>query len=106
MSKDEPNARQSRRVRESLEQLIHELENDSEPSRGWGDTTERNRELWSHLKEQIHRRQRELKILVMQKRAGEISAEEFESRYRTIQDELTALEAEVYNLRLGTHVKI
>ncbi len=106
LSEEDSETKQSKKIRDTLEQIVHELEQGASPSEGWGAKTESNRERWSRLKEQIQTRQRELKSLVMQKRSGEISPEEFDRRYRILQDELTELEAEVYNLRLGTHVTI
>ena len=40
----------------------------------------------------------------MEKKAGTIGHDEFEKKYRKLQDELTELEFEVYNMRLGTSV--
>jgi hypothetical protein len=42
----------------------------------------------------------------MEKKAGTICQDEFNRRYRNLQDEITELEFEVYNLRLRTDVKL
>ena len=92
-------------IKKSLDELVHKLEPDSKTSKSWSDTMDNNREEWEKLKQQILDRQKALKELVQEKKAGSIGSEEFKKKYRVIQDELTQLEFEVYNLRLGTDVK-
>ena len=41
----------------------------------------------------------------MEKKAGTIGQDEFDRKYRKLQDELTELEFQVYNMRLGTSVE-
>ncbi|GAG85321.1 unnamed protein product [marine sediment metagenome] len=53
----------------------------------------------------IQERQRTLKQLVTNKKAGLVGIDEFETRYRKLQDELTELETIIYNMKLGTDVK-
>ncbi|MCF2137402.1 MAG: hypothetical protein K9W43_09235 [Candidatus Thorarchaeota archaeon] len=93
-------------IRRSLDAIVAKLEPTPESSGGWGAVMAEHREEWERLKAQIHERQTDLKALVKEKKAGTISSEEFEKRYRSIQDELTALEFQVYNLRLGTDVSL
>jgi len=93
-------------IRRSLEDIVEKLEPTARSSSGWGAVMAKHRERWNELKAQIHERQSALKELVKRKKAGEISADDFEREYRRIQDELTSLEFEVYNLRLGTDVKV
>ncbi len=93
-------------IRHSLDDLIAKLEPTPETSGGWGAVMSEHKQEWERLKAQIHERQKALKALVREKKSGELSPEEFERKYREIQDELTALEFQVYNLRLGTDVKL
>ena len=93
-------------IKESLDEVVDRLEQDQKSSESWGTSVTSNRERWETLKKKIRERQSELKRLVVEKKAGTIGANEFEEKYRRIQDELTELEFEVYNLRLGTSVKI
>ena len=93
-------------IKESLDEVVDRLEQDQKSSESWGTSITSNRERWETLKKKIRERQSELKRLVVEKKAGTIGANEFEEKYRRIQDELTELEFEVYNLRLGTSVKI
>ncbi|MEM2142318.1 MAG: hypothetical protein QXS20_04025 [Candidatus Thorarchaeota archaeon] len=88
-------------VRKALSQVIDRLEPGGEARAEWRTAVGSNRERWNRLKGDIHDRQVLLKELVRQKRAGEIGEAEFESRYRSLQDELTDLEFEFYSMRLG-----
>jgi len=97
--------KESAKIKESLDDLVHKLEQDDSSSSSWGDSIESNREDWEHIKSQIHERQRALKQLVVNKKAGLVGVDEFEEKYRKLQDELTELETAVYNLRLGIDVK-
>jgi chromosome segregation ATPase len=92
-------------IRESLDNLVHNLEQDSSASTSWGASVASNKERWEHIKSQIHERQKALKQLVTDKKAGIIGIDEFEEKYRKLQDELVELETAVYNLRLGTDVR-
>jgi chromosome segregation ATPase len=93
------------KIKRSLDEVVHKLESDSESSERWGASVHSHPEEWKHLKEEIGMRQKKLKQLVMEKKSGSISPEEFEKKYRKLQDELTELEFKVYNLRLGTSIK-
>ena len=92
-------------IRESLDEVVHKLETDSESSESWGESIHSHPEEWKHLKEEIGKRQKKLKQLVLEKKSGTMSPDEFEEKYRKLQDELTELEFKVYNLRLGTSIK-
>jgi len=93
-------------IKESLDDVVERLEQDQKSGESWGTSIASNRERWEELKKKIRVRQSELKRLVVEKKAGTIGINEFEEKYRRIQDELTELEFEVYNLRLGTSVKM
>ena len=93
-------------IKESFDDVVERLEQDQKSSESWGTSIASNRERWEELKKKIRERQSELKRLVVEKKAGTIGINEFEEKYRIIQDELTELEFEVYNLRLGTSVKM
>ena len=93
-------------IKKSLDEVVKKLETAPSTSESWGSTMSRNREAWEKIKSQIHFRQKALKALVHEKKAGSIGSDEFEKRYREIQDELTALEFKVYNLRLGTNIEV
>ncbi|NHJ12464.1 MAG: hypothetical protein EAX95_02255 [Candidatus Thorarchaeota archaeon] len=93
-------------IKKSLDDVVHKLEQTSDSSETWSDSVSANRESWSELKEKIRERQRALKQLVMDKKAGLVGPEEFNRKYRKLQDELTELEFRVYNMRLGTKVQL
>ncbi len=92
-------------IRKSLNDIVQKLGQDSKASRSWGDSIHGNREEWEKLKKQIHDRQKALKALVVEKKAGTIGPDEFDSSFRKIQDELTELEFKVFNMRLGTKIR-
>ncbi|NHI83109.1 MAG: hypothetical protein EAX81_02225 [Candidatus Thorarchaeota archaeon] len=92
-------------IKRSLDDVVHKLEQTSDSSESWSDSVSANRESWCELKEKIRERQRALKQLVMEKKAGLVGPDEFNNRYRKIQDELTELEFRVYNMRLGTKIQ-
>ncbi len=94
------------KIKESLDDVVDRLEQDPKSSKSWGSSITTNREKWEELKKRIGEKQSELKRLVMEKKAGTIGAGEFDKKYRQIQEELTELEFEVYNMRLGTSVKM
>ncbi len=106
LDKGEDDTRDPSEIRKALDDVVRKLEPDDESSGSWGHSVQSHRERWEYLKREIGRRQKALKELVMQKRAGTIGPDEFERRYRELQDELTELEFEVYNLRLGTSVRL
>jgi len=93
------------KIKESLDDIVHKLEQDSSSSTSWGDFITSNKEDWEHIKKQIQERQRALKQLVTDKKAGLVGIDEFETKYRKLQDELAELEIAVYNRRLGTNIK-
>jgi chromosome segregation ATPase len=93
-------------IKRSLDDAVHKLDQESSSSESWGETLSQNREEWEELKKKIKERQRALKALVREKRAGTIGTEEFERKYKALQDELTELEFEVYNMRLGTDLHV
>jgi chromosome segregation ATPase len=103
------NEKQSRKdpskIKESLDSLVHNLEQDSSASTSWGESITSNKEKWELIKRQIHERQKALKQLVTDKKAGLIGADEFDRKYHKLQDELVELETAIYNLRLGTNVE-
>jgi hypothetical protein len=92
-------------IKSSLDEVVDKLEQDSKSSESWGESVSTRRNHWKAIKEKIRERQRELKRLVMEKKAGTIGQDEFNKRYRKLQDELTELEFQVYNMRLGTSVE-
>jgi len=93
------------KIKESLDDIVHKLEQDSSSSTSWGDFIASNKEDWEYIKSQIHDRQKALKQLVTDKKAGLVGIDEFEMKYQKLQDELSELEMAVYNRRLGTNVK-
>ena len=93
------------KIKSSLDEVVDKLEQDPKSSDSWGKSVSTHRNHWEELKEKIRERQSELKRLVMEKKAGTIGHDEFEKKYRKLQDELTELEFEVYNMRLGTSVE-
>ncbi|MFX1482006.1 MAG: hypothetical protein ACFFCP_02345 [Promethearchaeota archaeon] len=104
MSDESEKATDSEKIKESLDDVVHKLNQDNEASVSWAKSVSLNREEWEQLKEKIHERQKALKQLVSDKKAGIIGPAEFDKKYRKIQDELTELEFAVYNMRLGTRV--
>jgi chromosome segregation ATPase len=93
-------------IKKSLDEVVQKLEQTPTSSDSWGSTMSDNREEWDQIKSKIHERQKALKALVREKKAGTIGSEEFDKQYRKLQDELTELEFKVYNLRLGTNIEI
>ncbi|MHA1864616.1 MAG: hypothetical protein ACTSWA_12665 [Candidatus Thorarchaeota archaeon] len=93
------------KIKESLDDLVHRLDQGKSSSSNWSDSINANKEEWDQLKNKIQERQRALKQLVTNKKAGLIGIDEFETRYRKLQDELTELETIIYNMKLGTDVK-
>jgi len=92
-------------IKESLDELVHKLDQGKSSSSSWSDSIGANKEEWERLKKNIQERQKALKQLVTEKKAGLVGIAEFETRYQKLQDELTELETTVYNMRLGTDVK-
>jgi len=92
-------------IKESLDELVHKLDQGKSSSSSWSDSISANKEEWERLKNKIQERQRALKQLVTDKKSGLVGITEFETQYRKLQDELTELETTVYNMKLGTDVK-
>lgn len=92
-------------IKKSLDDIVQKLDKDAGGSKSWGDSISSNREKWERVKTEIHDRQKALKQIVMDKKAGIIGVDEFEAKYKKLQDELTELELIVYNMRLGTKVQ-
>ncbi|MHA1906211.1 MAG: hypothetical protein ACW98Y_02870 [Candidatus Thorarchaeota archaeon] len=93
-------------IKKSLDETVSKLEQDQSSSKSWGSTMAGNREDWEVLKTKIKERQKALKELVRDKKAGSIGQDEFDTKYRKLQDELTELEFQVYNMRLGTDISV
>ncbi len=93
-------------IKKSLDEAVKKLDQDKSVSESWGSTTSENKEKWESLKAAIKERQHALKELVQEKKSGTIGHEEFDKKFRIIQDELTELEFQVYNMRLGTDIKM
>jgi chromosome segregation ATPase len=92
-------------IKKSLDEAVQKLDQTAAASKTWGEAMSSHREEWEQLKQKIHERQNALKSLVREKKSGTIGQEEFDLKYRKLQDELTDLEFQVYNLRLGTSVQ-
>ncbi len=92
-------------IKKSLDDIVQKLEQDSGASKSWESSVTSHRDEWELLKRKIHERQKALKQLVADKRAGIIGVDAFETKYKKLQDELTELEFAVYNMRLGTEVQ-
>ena len=97
--------RGSDKIKKALDEVVHKLETDSDSSESWGESVHSHPDEWKQLKEEIGKRQKQLKQLVLEKKSGTISPDEFELQYRKLQDELTELEFKVYNMRLGTSIE-
>ncbi|MHA2141093.1 MAG: hypothetical protein ACXADF_07620 [Candidatus Thorarchaeota archaeon] len=95
----------AKEIKSSLDDVVEKLEQDPKSSDSWEKSVSSRKSHWDELKEKIRERQSELKRLVMEKKAGTIGHDEFEKKYRKLQDELTELEFQVYNMRLGTSVE-
>jgi len=92
-------------IKKSLDDIVKKLDQDADASKSWSSSVTANKEEWENLKKKIHDRQKALKQLVTDKKAGIIGVAEFEAKYKHLQDELTELEFAVYNMRLGTNVQ-
>ena len=106
MTEDKKKEGDPGKIKKSLDEVVEKLEQTPSASESWGSTMSSNREEWEKIKSQIHDRQKALKALVREKKAGSIGSDEFDKRYHELQDELTALEFKVYNLRLGTNIEV
>ncbi|MFX1561427.1 MAG: hypothetical protein ACFFBL_12630 [Promethearchaeota archaeon] len=92
-------------IKKSLDDIVEKLDQNADASKSWKSSITSRRDEWEELKKKIHDRQKALKQLVVDKKAGIIGVDEFDTKYRKIQDELTELEFAVYNMRLGTNVQ-
>lgn len=92
-------------IKKSLDDIVQKLDQDADASKSWSSSVTSNKEEWEELKKKIHDRQKALKQLVADKKAGIIGMDEFDTKYKKLQDELTELEFAVYNMRLGTNVE-
>ena len=106
MSKDSPDKGSNNQIQDSLDELVEKLDQAPGSSADWDSKIHSKPKKWEELKQKISEKQRELKRLVEAKKAGVIGQSEFEKRYSVLQDELTRLEFEVYNMRLGTNVEL
>jgi tetrahydromethanopterin S-methyltransferase subunit G len=104
LSNDSEKTSDSGEIKKSLDDIVHKLDQDADASKSWAKSVSSNKEEWEKLKKKIHERQKALKQLVTDKKAGVIGQDEFNEKYRKLQDELTELEFTVYNMRLGTQV--
>lgn len=92
-------------IKESLDDIIQKLEQSANSSSSWNESISSNSEKWEQTKQQIQERQKALKNLVNDKKAGLISFDEFDKRYLQLQEELVELEKIIYNLKLGTDIQ-
>ena len=104
LSENSEKTQDSEKIKRSLDDVVHKLDQDVDASESWKKSVTSKKEEWENLKKQIHTRQKALKQLVSDKKAGIIGQDEFYEKYRKLQDELTELEFTVYNMRLGTNV--
>lgn len=105
LNNDSEKSSDSGEIKKSLDDIVHKLDQDADASKSWAKSVSSNKEEWENLKKKIHERQKALKQLVTDKKAGVIGADEFDDKYKKLQDELTELEFIVYNMRLGTKVQ-
>ena len=106
LGNENPEGRSPDSIKKSLDDVVQKLDQDHKSSKSWGTSVWSDPEKWEKLKKEIKECQTELKRLVTEKRAGTMGQEEFDERYRALQDELTELEFQVYNLRLGTSIEM
>ncbi len=104
LSKDSEKSNEPGKIKESLDDIVHKLDQDADASESWAKSVSSNKDEWERLKKEIHERQKALKQLVSDKKAGIIGQDEFDKKYKKLQDELTELEFNVYNMRLGTKI--
>ena len=93
------------RMRKSLDEIVAKLDQAHGSSDAWKGSIDSHKEEWERLKSDISEKQRALKLLVTEKKAGRVGTAEFEDKYKKLQDDLTDLEFKVYNLRLGTSIE-
>lgn len=101
---DSEKSSDSAKIKKSLDDVVQKLDQDADASKSWEKSVTSNKEDWEKLKSNIKERQKALKQLVTDKKAGVVGQDEFDEKYRKLQDELTELEFTVYNMRLGTKV--
>lgn len=105
LSPEESSEKSGEDIKRDLDEIITKLDQSAKSSEAWDTSVSENPEEWKRLKREISEKQRALKQLVTDKKAGLIGSEEFDVKYRELQDELTQLESVVYNMKLGTHVE-
>lgn len=104
LSDDIEKSGDSKKIKKSLDDVVQKLDQNADASRSWKESVSSKKQEWENLKKQIHERQKALKQLVSDKKAGIVGQDEFDEKYKKLQDELTELEFTVYNMRLGTNV--
>jgi chromosome segregation ATPase len=104
LTKESEKSNEPGKIKESLDDIVHKLDQDANASDSWAKSVSSNKEEWENLKKNIHERQKALKQLASDKKAGIIGQDEFDRKYKKLQDELTELEFHVYNMRLGTKI--
>jgi len=106
LSKDAPDKDSDSQIQDTLDELVEKLDQAPDSSADWDSKIHSTPKKWEELIQKISEKQRELKRLVEAKKAGLIGQSEFEKKYSVLQDELTRLEFEVYNMRLGTNIEM
>lgn len=105
LSPEDAKEKRGEDIKRDLDAIVELLDQGEKSSAAWDSSVSDNPEEWDQLKRQIAEKQRALKLLVDEKKAGRIGTEEFNAEYKRIQDELTKLEFAVYNMKLGTRVE-
>lgn len=105
LSPEESTEKRGGDIRRELDEIVTKLDQSAKSSEAWDDSVSANPEEWEQLKRKISEKQKALKQLVDEKKAGRIGSDEFDAQYKELQDELTKLEFAVYNMKLGTNVE-
>ena len=106
MSENPQNNDSNKQIRESLDEIVEKLDKGYDSSAEWDSKIQSQSKKWENLKRELSAKQKALKQLVESKKAGIIGQSEFDEKYAELQDELTQLEFQVYNMRLGTNVEM
>lgn len=94
-----------KKSREKISKLIKELGRSETPVRdNWKKTITEHKKIFDEIKETYQKRQSQLRELVLNKQAGNVSEGVFQSRVKELQDELIMLEGKLLNLRIGDKV--
>ncbi|MHA1379111.1 MAG: hypothetical protein ACTSRG_12080 [Candidatus Helarchaeota archaeon] len=89
--------------KEKLIKIINNLEKTKKiDSKEWKQITTQRKKEFENIKKQYREKQNELRNLILEKKLDSIKKEEFDAKLNELQDELSELEKQIFNLRMGS----